>query len=119
MNVPSAINYEKGLKAIAISVDQMAMLKCHYLAHNRTVTYTELAAAAGSADHRTANKAYGGLGHSLGEEIGYTFPISADRGVPFYSGSLGMDAPKTDSREYRLMMHHELSKAITNLGWFQ
>jgi hypothetical protein len=119
MNVPSATTYEKGLQAITISEDQMAMLKCHYLAHNRTVTYTELAAAAGSADYRAANSAYGRLGRSLGEETRYTVPISADRGEPFYSGSLGMDAPKTESREYRLMMHHELSKAISNLGWFQ
>ena len=119
MNVPNAQTYEQGLKAISISEDQMAMLKCHYLAHNRTVTYTELANAAGAADYRAANSAYGRLGRMLGEETGYTFPIAVDRGEPFYSGSLGMDAPKTETREYRITMHHELAKAISNLGWFQ
>lgn len=119
MNVPSAHAYEKGLTAINISKDQMSMLECHYLAHNRTVTYTELAAASGSADYRAANSAYGRLGRTLGEATGYDFPIAAERGEPFYSGSLGMDAPRTESREYRITMHHELAKAIANLGWFK
>jgi hypothetical protein len=119
MEVPSNEVYEKGLQTIEIHEDQKAMLKCHYLAPNRTVTYTQLAAAAGSTDYRTANSAYGRLGRLLGENIGYTFPIAADRGKPFYSGSLGMDAPKNEKGEYRITMHHELSKAITNLGWFQ
>jgi hypothetical protein len=119
MNVPDAGTYEKGLRAIAITEQQLAMLKCHYLAHNRTVTYTELAAASGSSDYRKANLVYGGMGRLLGEEIGYTFPIADEIGKPFYSGSLGMDAPKSEKNEYQLTMHHELSKAIANLGWFQ
>ena len=90
----------------------------NYGAHNRTVTYTELAAAIGSTDYRSANIVYGKLGRSLGEAVNYTFPIAGARGKPFYSGSLGVDAPRTEKGEYRLMMHHELAKAIGTLGWF-
>lgn len=119
MNVPEASKYADGLRSIKISDEQRAMLRCHYAAHNRTVTYTELAKAAGSDDYRAANSAYGRLGRALGEAIGYTFPIAAERGEPFYSGSLGIDAPRTETREYRLMMHHELAKALDSLGWFK
>jgi hypothetical protein len=119
MNVPDADTYTIGLNAIQVSEDQRAMLGFHYRAHNRTVTYTELAGAAGYDNYRVANSNYGRLGKALGEAVGYTFPISADRGELFYSGSLGVDAPRTETREYRLMMHHELSKAIDALGWFK
>lgn len=119
MNIPTAQTYEQGLKAIKISTGQRAMLECHYLALNRTVTYTELAAAAGSSDFRTANLEYGQLGRALGEEIGYNFPVAGQRGEPFFSGALGIDAPRSETREFRLMMHHELAKAIDHLGWFK
>lgn len=119
MNVPEAETYKAGLEGIQISDDQRSMLGFHYRAHNRTVTYTELAQAAGFDDYRVANSNYGRLGKALGEAVGYTFPISPRRGEPFYSGSLGVDAPRTETREYRIMMHHELSKAIDVLGWFK
>lgn len=119
MNIPSADAYETGLKALALNDKQRSMLGCHYKAHNRTVTYTELAAAAGSPSYRVANGAYGTLGRKLGEAIGYKFVIAPDRGEPFYSSAIGMDAPKSISGEYRMMMHHELAKAIDSLGWFQ
>lgn len=117
MSIPDAHTYADGLRAIKLTAAQSQMLQFHYRAHNRTVTYTELAKATGSADHRTANSAYGKLGRMLGEAIGFTFPIAGDRGEPFYSGSIGIDAPRTATNEYRLMMHHELAKAIDLLGW--
>lgn len=119
MKIPDAKTYEDGLKAITLSNEQKAMLEFHYRAHNRTATYTELAHAAGFENYRVANSNYGRLGKALGEAVGYTFPIAPDRGEPFYSASLGIDAPRTETREYRMMMHHELSKAIDSLGWFQ
>ena len=119
MNIPDAHAYADGLKAIRLTQAQSRMLEHHYSAHNRTVTYTELAKSAGSGNHRIANSAYGKLGRALGEAIGFMFPIAGDRGEPFYSGSIGIDAPRTATNEYRLMMHHELAKAIDLLGWFK
>lgn len=119
INVPNSETYKTGLSAIKVTEDQRAMLEFHYRAHNRTVTYTELARSAGYEDYRVANSHYGRLGKALGEAVGYTFPIAPDRGEPFYSASLGVDAPRTETREYRLMMHHELSKALDSLEWFK
>lgn len=119
MNVPDALAYADGLRSLKISKDQRAMLSYHFMAHNRTVTFTELSHAAGASDHRVANSAYGRLGRALGEAIKYPFPASQSTGALFYSGALGIDAPRTERGEYRLMMHHELARAIETLGWFQ
>lgn len=116
--VPTATQYAVGLRAITISPRQLSMLRYHYEAHNRTVTYTELAKAVGKDDHQVANKAYGDLGAALGRAIGFEFPMAPQRGKPFYSGALGIDAPRSASNEYRLMMHHELAKAISTLHLF-
>ena len=66
-----------------------------------------------------ANSAYGRLGKALGETAGYTFPMAEGRGVPFFSGAIGIDAPRSAQGEYRLMMHHELADALTSLEWFK
>ncbi|MBK9684523.1 MAG: hypothetical protein IPO59_15025 [Betaproteobacteria bacterium] len=118
INVPSSKQYVEGLKAIKMSAQQRAMLEYHYRASNRTVTYTELATAVGKTDHQVANKLYGNLGAELGKKIGFEFPMAPKRGKPFYSGSIGIDAPRGPSNEYRLMMHHELAKAIVELKLF-
>jgi len=118
MNVPDSQTYQVGLKAIKLTAAQTRMLAFHYAAHNRTVTYTELAKSIDSTDYRSANISYGKLGRALGEAIGYTFSIASARGEPFYSSALGIDAPRTETNEYRLMMHHELAKAIDSLGMF-
>ena len=97
---------------------QRKMLLFHYLAHNRTATYTQLAQAAGSDDYRTANAYYGKLGQFLGNELEMTFATSGKTGDPFYSSAIGMDNPfRTPKQEYQLVMHHELAKAIEKLGW--
>ena len=117
--VPSAEKYAQALKEISISEGQMKMLECHYLAHNRTVTYTELANAAGYPSYATANSMYGKLGRLLGEALAMNFVIAEGRDEPFYSSSLGADNPYRPAKEeYQLVMHHELSKALASLGWF-
>ena len=47
------------------------MLKCHYQAPDRTVTYAQLAKAAGLAE---ANLVYGKFCRALGEAL--SFPLS-------------------------------------------
>lgn len=118
INVPSSTQYVEGLKGIKMSAQQRAMLECHYKSLNRTVTYTELARAVGKPDYQVANKLYGNLGAELGRRIGFEFPMASTRGKPFYSGSIGIDAPRGPSNEYRLMMHHELAKAIAEFKLF-
>lgn len=117
--VPTAEKYAQALKEISISDSQMKMLECHYLAHNRTVTYTELANAAGYPSYATANSMYGKLGRLLGEALAMNFIFAESRDEPFYSSSLGADNPYQSAKdEYQFVMHHELAKALESLGWF-
>lgn len=118
VNVPLADKYAEALQAIKMTAAQKAMLAFHYAAPNRTVTYRELAKAAGKEDYRVANTEYGNLGALIGKKTGFEFPMAPKRGKPFYSGAIGIDAPRGASNEYRLMMHHELAKAIATLKLF-
>ena len=117
-SVPAADQYAKALEVVKMNATQRAMLEHHFRAPNRTVTYTELARAAGKDDYQVANKQYGDLGAAIGKYIGFEFPMAPRRGKPFYSGAIGIDAPRSASNEYRLMMHHELAKAIEALKLF-
>jgi hypothetical protein len=130
-SVPTASEYVKALKALdkskRIPASAKAMLERHFKAHNRTVTYTQLARAAApgvgkdgsKASHRAANMTYGKLGRALGEELGMKFLPSESRAAPFYSSSLGLGSPVTPAgTEFELVMHHELAKALDELGWF-
>ncbi len=116
--VPTASQYVHALQEIAMTEKQKTMLLFHYSAHNRTVTFTELASAGGYADYNTANLQYGKLGRVLGEELEMIFAINGKTGAPFNSSSIGADNPfKAPESEYELVMHHELAKAIEALGW--
>jgi hypothetical protein len=123
--VPSAADYARVLPEILIGKGQLAdnqlkMLERHFYAHNRTVTYTELADAVGSDDHRTANSQYGKLGAVVGEALGVNFERSGKRDDPFYSGALCIELQtKSAAGHLQMMMHHELAKAIEALGWFK
>ncbi|HUR53716.1 MAG TPA: hypothetical protein VMZ71_06275, partial [Gemmataceae bacterium] len=63
--VPTAAEYVEALNAITLSAAQRKMLMFHYRAHNRTVTYMELAEAAGYDSYGAANLHYGRLGADL------------------------------------------------------
>ncbi len=118
MNVISSEKYENALKQISISDKQKLMLKAHYEAPNRSITYTQLAQAAGYDDYAVANRLYGQLGRDLGEAVSFQFADAETRpGEKFYSSSIGMPNAYTTG-EFQLVMHHELSKAIQNLQMF-
>lgn len=118
MTVISADKYENALNEISINEKQKQMLKAHYEAPNRSITYTQLAAAAGYDDYAVANSQYGKLGRVLGEEVGFQFADSDTRsGEKFYSSSIGMPNAYSTG-DFQLVMHHELSKAIESLHMF-
>lgn len=119
ITIPESTVYEKALKSLNINDNQRAMLLAHYNSLNRTVTYTELASAAGYDDYEVANSQYGKLGRALGEEVGFNFAESESRpGENFYSSSIGFPNSYAVGH-FQLVMHHELSKAIENLGWVE
>lgn len=118
--IPSSEEYINALNSIKISDAQRKMLAAHYKAHNRSITYTELANSAGFDKHVSANRFYGELGRDLGENLGFKFSKSKVRDAYFYSSAIGSDNPNIpqEDEEYQLIMHHELSKALDKLGWF-
>lgn len=122
--VPSATDYARVLLELRQSdsklvENQIKMLEKHYLAHNRTITFTELAGAVGSDDYRTANSQYGLLGKTIGEALGITFEKTS-KGQAFFSGALCVELQsKSAVGHVQVMMHHELAKAIESLGWFK
>ena len=116
IQIPPAADYKKALSEIKINEGQKAMLRAHFSAHNRSITYTELAAAAGYDDYKTANLHYGLLGKKLGEALSFNY-WEHDDGSKFYSSAIGHGNPYTTG-DFQLEMHHELAKAIVDLGWF-
>ena len=136
--VPTKHTYATALNDLAarkkLNASALAMLEYHFNAHNRTVTYTQLAQAAHDKEipslkvdqqpvsYKTANLVYGKLGRLLGETIdkNFVFAPTNDRGGLFYSSSLGLENPMSpEGSEFELVMHHELAKAIDILGWFK
>lgn len=118
-SIPTAETYERALKKIVLSESQTKMLGAHYKAHNRTVNYSELGEAAGFEGYRGANSQYGNFGKILGKEMGFEFADSDTRkGEKFHGSAIGAAANFADG-EFQLVMHHELAKAIENLGWVE
>ncbi len=118
MNTITAEEYKKALKEIKITNKQMLMLKAHYEALNKSITFQELAKVVGYDDYTGANAQYGALGHLLGDAVNFTFQKSQIRKEDdFYSSAIGMPNPYiTDS--FNLVMYHELATAIEQLNLF-
>lgn len=117
VTVPSATEYKKALSEIELNDGQRAMLKAHFEAHNRSITFTDLALAAGYNDYGSANLHYGNLGKKLGDAVGFEF-WEDEKGTKFYSSSIGQ-GDSYAGEHFQILMHHELAKAISELAWFQ
>lgn len=128
--VPEAAQYVEALSDLKasgkLSESETAMLLFHYNAHNRSATYGQLAQALAAsrgddiaaATFHAANSAYGILGRKLGEALGMTFARSQARDADFFSSAIGVGrAEQRAGERYELVMHHELSKALRQLGW--
>lgn len=118
MKVITAEQYKKALQEIKITDNQMLMLKAHYEALNKSITFQELAKVAGYDDYTGANSQYGALGHLIGDAVNFEFKKSEIRkDDDFYSSAIGMPNPYiTDN--FNLVMYHELAKAIEQLNLF-
>jgi len=114
----TAEEYKKALQNIKITDNQMLMLKAHYEALNKSITFQELAKSAGYDDYTVANAQYGALGHLLGDAVDFEFQKSQIRKDDyFYSSAIGIPNPyMTDN--FNLVMYHELAKAIEQLDLF-
>lgn len=118
MKVISAAEYKSALEKVSMTDKQKLMLKAHFEALNRSVSYTQLAKAAGYESHEAANSQYGRLGKDIGLEVGFQFAESKSRpGETFFGSAIGMPNAYTTG-EFQLVMHHELAKALEALSWF-
>jgi hypothetical protein len=125
LEVPAFVAYATALTALAASKNpptkqQWRMLRHHYIVHNRTASYGQLAEAVDYKGNRGANAQYGIFGAKLGSILGMKFskldpkdPESPD----FMSSSIGSESQfKNADGELQLVMHHELAKALDSLG---
>lgn len=122
LSVPSAQKYVEALESIKdkIGEHQWKMLEYHFNAHNRTATFGELGRHVGYKNEDGANLHYGKLGAMLGEAAGMEFDTFED-GTPFLSSAIGSGShfQQKETGHFQLIMHHELAKALDQLGWFR
>ena len=122
VKVPLAADYKAALSTLKITDKQRQMLKAHYEAPNRSITFRALAGAAGfKGDNSAANLQYGLLGGALGDALGFQFEkISDESEVDFRSSAIAMPTPREyrAGDEFEILMHHELAKALDELRWF-
>ncbi len=115
---PDPETYTRALQASVerLSETQRAMLRTHYRAARRTVTATELAAAAGYRTWTTAHQQYARIGRTLGQAMLFE-PRSRSGGVPAWVLVLAdsADADKPDSRR-RWRMRDQLADALKAAG---
>ncbi len=118
--IPSADAYASALKQLEgtskLSKSAGLMLKCHYQAPDRTVTYGQLAKAAGLSE---ANLVYGKFCRTLGEALNFPFRMSSRRDERYYGSVIGHDIPATSTQDFQLRMYPEVVSALEMLGWYQ
>ena len=121
LSIPSAQDYATALESIKAKITdaQLRMLEYHFKTHNRTATFGELGRHVGYKNEDGANLHYGKLGASLGEALRMEFDTFED-GTPFYSSAIGSGShfQQKETGHFQLIMHHELAKALEQLGWF-
>ena len=116
MKIPTSTEYQKALAQIEVSENQRAMLKAHYEAPNRSITYTELADAVGYDGYTAANLHYGKLCIKLSAALEFTNWVD-ENGTECPNSVVGQ-MNQYSSGDFQLVMHHELAKALHEIDWF-
>jgi len=94
----------------------LAMLKAHYHAPQRTMTATELAAAAGYDDYGAVNLHYGKVGRLLNEVLPTKLPVRAD-GTIIYTFALAEEGERpSDEAHWAWKLRPQVAYALETLG---
>ena len=104
----------------SLTAPQIRMLQAHYHAPGRTMTATELAAAAGYASYSGANLQYGMIGKAILEQ----HPIEVKKrqdGTPIYTFALANEGGNeqygdTEAPEWKWKMLPALAHALRSVG---
>jgi hypothetical protein len=94
------------------------MLKALYRAPGRTLTATQIAAAAGYESHSTTNYHFGALGKMLAEDLGYE-PSRRDDGTTRWTSTLAIGADPDadrDDGQWQWRMRDEVVDALGRLN---
>jgi 5-methylcytosine-specific restriction enzyme A len=113
--IPSVAHYKAALNAARgqLSDGQLAMLRAQYFAPERTLTASQLAAAANYRSYHGANLQYGRMSLLLRHVLGYW-----EDGVASYVLSWFVPPGAAGNHEWLFVMHEAVAEALTELGWF-
>ena len=111
--IPKAAEYASALLKMTIHPSYRKMLKAHYDAHNRSITYAKLNEAA-EWGNGAANLHYGLFGRKLGDKLGFKFDkFVSEPDKEWVSSAIGMpNSYVSGEEEFEIIMHHELAKAL-------
>ncbi|MDR5754881.1 MULTISPECIES: hypothetical protein [Caballeronia] len=116
------VGYTAALAAVLpnLSAAQVRMLQAHYHAPDRTITATQLAAAAGYASYTGANLQYGMIGKAILEQHPLKVAEKKD-GTPIYTFALADEAVRDqpgdiDAPEWKWRMLPALAHALRVSG---
>jgi predicted HNH restriction endonuclease len=93
-----------------LSEGQLAMLRAHFHAPQRSLTARQLARAADYPSFQSANLQYGILGRLLREELPYDGPGQQSSSLAHFT--------KTTEDEWTWVLHEPVVQALRRLGWF-
>lgn len=110
--MPTVEDFQKALSGIKMTDGQSKMLQAHLNSPDRTITSSELAAAAGYKSYRAANLHYGNLGKSIALFLGTTPEQNYDNGTPIWTFMIADGWRVGHGEEWKWRMHPELVKAL-------
>lgn len=110
--------YNRALVDMGLTGKQKEMLIAHYLAPDRRITMTRLAAAVGYPSYCAANLQYGKLAKSLCQAMEAEPDDRYKDGSPFWL-SIIAEAWKNMDGEYEFQMWPELAEALETLNLVQ
>jgi len=101
--------YASALRAAKPTKGQLAMLRVHYAAPARVVSYRELAGAAGYQSADAAHLQYG----TYARRVAQWLKIKPH----YWVNAIADDVMGTQGRPFRLRMRPEAAAGLESLGW--
>jgi hypothetical protein len=94
------------------------LLRFQFVAPDRTVTPTQIAAQMKYKDWSAANLWYGKLGQMIAEALGYA-PAKRAKGKAKFWSTISTGAGQEDTEHFQMVMRPEFAQAIMDLGWWK
>jgi len=95
------------------------ILRFQFLAADRTVTLSQIAAHMKYSDGRAANRWYGKLGQLIAETLSYVPAKRANGKLKYWSTISTGGGPDEESDDFPLVMRPDFAEAIIDLGWWK